>query len=109
MESSRLIAVYTTIATEDAAQQIAHEAVRQKLAACVQIEPIKSVYEWQGQIHSDSEYRILFKTTRVAYGALEDLIRTLHGYELPAIFAVPVELASRDYQKWVTESVRSAR
>ncbi|MBL8808562.1 MAG: divalent-cation tolerance protein CutA [Planctomycetaceae bacterium] len=108
MDSSKLIAVYTTVATEDAAQKMAHEAVRQKLAACVQIDPIKSVYEWQGQIHSDPEYRVLFKTTRAAYSALENLIRSLHSYELPAIFAVPVELASHDYRQWVNENVRPA-
>ncbi len=90
MEPLEILAVYTTVATEDEAHRIAHKAVQRKLAACVQMEPIRSVYEWQGKIHSDPEYRLLFKTTRAAFEPLRDLICSLHSYQLPAIFAVPV-------------------
>ncbi|MFO0976216.1 MAG: divalent-cation tolerance protein CutA [Planctomycetaceae bacterium] len=105
MELLEILAVYTTVATEDDAHRIAHEAVQRKLAACVQMEPIRSVYEWQGKIHSDPEYRLLFKTTRAAFEPLRDLICSLHSYQLPAIFAVPVVAGLPDYLHWVADCV----
>jgi periplasmic divalent cation tolerance protein len=105
MEMLEVIAVYTTVATEEEAQRIAHEAVHRKLAACVQMESIRSVYEWQGKVHSDPEFRLLFKTTRAVFEPLRDLICSLHSYQLPAIFAVPVVAGLPDYIHWVSECV----
>ncbi|MBL8810567.1 MAG: divalent cation tolerance protein CutA [Planctomycetaceae bacterium] len=39
-------------------------------------------------------------------GTVFHLIRSLHSYELPAIFAVPVEEASHSYRRWVIDNVR---
>lgn len=96
-----LIAVYTTVATEEQAQLLTSAAIESNLAACVQSEPIRSTYRWQGQIERQDEIRLLLKTTRTAYPKLEKLLLELHPYELPAIFAVPVCDASAIYEQWV--------
>ena len=95
-----LIAVYTTVANEEQAQLLASAAIENNLTACVQSEPIRSTYRWQGQIEQQEEIRLLLKTTRTAYPKLEKLMLELHPYELPAIFAVPVCDASDAYAKW---------
>jgi periplasmic divalent cation tolerance protein len=95
-----LIAVYTTVANEEQAQLLASAAIENNLTACVQSEPIRSTYRWQGQIEQQEEIRLLLKTTRTAYPKLEKLMLELHPYELPAIFAVPVCDASGAYAKW---------
>ena len=95
-----LIAVYTTVANEEQAQLLASAAIENNLTACVQSEPIRSTYRWQGQIEQQKEIRLLLKTTRTAYPKLEKLLLELHPYELPAIFAVPVCDASGTYAKW---------
>ena len=100
-----LIAVCTTVADEAAADRIAAAAVEQGLAACVQQEPITSTYRWQGRVQREAEIRLLFKTTREAYARLEHLILSLHPYELPAVYAVPVAQASAAYGAWVTDNV----
>lgn len=109
MEMSEIVVVYTTVATEEEAQRIAHQAVQKKLAACVQTEQIRSVYEWQGEIHSEPEYRLLFKTTRAAFEPLRELICTLHSYQLPAVFAVPVVAGLPEYLRWVADCVDRQR
>ena len=96
-----LIAVYTTVTNDEQAQLLASAAIENNLAACVQSEPIRSTYRWQGQIERQDEVRLLLKTTRTAYPQLEKLLLELHPYELPAIFAVPVYDASVAYAKWV--------
>jgi periplasmic divalent cation tolerance protein len=109
MEMLDVLVVYTTVATEEEAHRIAYEAVQRKLAACVQMEQIRSVYEWQGKVQSDPEFRLLFKTTRAAFEPLRDLICSLHSYQLPAIFAVPVVAGLADYIHWVADCVEPAR
>ena len=99
-----LIAVYTTVANDQQAQRLASAATQSNLAACVQTEPIRSTYRWQGQVECQEEIRVLFKTTRTAYRKLEELLVELHPYELPAIFCVPVWDASAAYTQWVQSS-----
>ena len=95
------IAVYTTVASVDEARAMANALVEQRLAACAQIEPIESVYAWKGAVQREPEWRIVFKTAGEQYAAVEAAIRALHGYELPAIHAVPFEHAFQPYADWI--------
>ena len=100
-----LIAVFTTVATHEQADLLARAAVEKRLAACVQIEAIHSTYRWQQEVVSEPEVRLMFKTTQVHDAPLEALLRELHPYELPAIFALPVAEASAAYTDWVVASL----
>jgi periplasmic divalent cation tolerance protein len=99
----RLLAVFTTLATAEAARQMSRALVERKLAACAQITKIESIYSWKGAVQSEAEYRVMFKTTAAQYQAVEAAIRELHTYELPAIHAVAVESAYEPYAAWVAE------
>ena len=99
----KLLAVYTTVASVEAARRIARELVELKLAACAQISEIESFYAWEGAIAHDPEFRILFKTTDEQYPAVEAALRALHDYELPAIHAVALEHAFEPYARWIEE------
>lgn len=100
-----LLTVFTTVANQADADALARAAVEQRLAACVQTETIRSTYHWQGRVACDDEVRLMFKTNHARYAALEALLRELHPYELPAIFALPVAEASDRYADWVRESL----
>jgi periplasmic divalent cation tolerance protein len=97
----KMLAVWTTVATEDDARRIARLCVEQRLAACVQWSRIDSCYEWKGQVQQEPEIRIVLKTTDDRYAALEAALRQAHPYELPAIFAFDVAAASAEYCAWV--------
>lgn len=102
--SMETIAVVTTIDSAERARAIATALVERKLAACVQITPIESVYRWQGTTHIDNEYRVMAKTIRSRYAEVEATIRELHTYELPAVFAFEVTEAYAPYLDWVAEN-----
>ena len=101
-----LLAVFTTVATREQADALARAAVEHRLAACVHIEAIHSCYRWQGEVLSEPEQRLMFKTDAARYAALQALLRERHPYELPAIFALPVSQASADYAAWVSAELR---
>jgi len=105
MKPAELLAVFTTVANQAQADALARAAVEQRLAACVHSEAIRSTYRWQGAIQCEAEVRLMFKTDRTRYAALEALLRELHPYELPALFALPVAAADEPYAAWVGASL----
>lgn len=99
------IAVVTTVGDKKEARRMALALVEAKLAACVQLSRIDSVYAWQGAIEHGKEYRLTVKTTEARYDAVERAIRELHSYSLPAIHAFPFAHVSADYAEWIETSV----
>ncbi|HMO46167.1 MAG TPA: divalent-cation tolerance protein CutA [Rubrivivax sp.] len=102
--ASTPLLVVTTVGTLDEARAMARALVEQRLAACAQITAIESFYRWQGQVESDPEFRVLFKTRAECWPDIEAAIRALHRYELPAIHAIATEQAYAPYAEWVRES-----
>ena len=100
------IAVFTTIDDAAQARAIAHDLVEQKLAACVQISAIDSVYDWQGETQEGQEFRLVLKTTRERYKDVETAIRRLHSYDLPAVYALEAVEAFEPYARWVDDNSR---
>ncbi len=88
-----------------AARQIATALVSERLAACVQMLPIESVYRWEGAIQQEPEVLLHIKTTMGRYKAVEALIKRLHSYELPEISVTPIVGGSEEYLHWIVESV----
>jgi periplasmic divalent cation tolerance protein len=99
---AEFLAVLTTTDSEDSAQVLAASAVAGKLAACAQVDgPVKSVYQWQGKVETDTEWRVLHKTTAARYGELEAPIKSLHTYDTPEIIATPITAGSDEYLAWL--------
>lgn len=101
------VIVSTTTDSEQSARDLAGKAVDAKLGACAQIVgPISSVYRWEGRIRTDTEWRVEVKTAADRVGALVDLVRANHGYDVPEIIATPIEGGSAEYLAWVTGETR---
>lgn len=98
--------VVTTCADRDAAQSMARALVEQRLAACVQMLPIASVYRWKGEIEEAAEILLLFKIKSEDYEEVEKSILALHDYETPQIVALPIAQGSEDYLDWITQATR---
>ena len=105
---SDAIAVVTTTASRADAQRLAEALIGRRLAACAQISAIESIYRWQGEMHREAEFRLLLKTTRDRYDALEQAIRELHGYQLPAIYALAAEPIEARYAEWLRSETSEA-
>ncbi|BAY26171.1 divalent cation tolerance protein [Calothrix sp. NIES-2100] len=98
--------VLVTAANVQEAQAIANALVEAKLAACVSLLPIHSIYTWQGKIHTEDEWQLLIKTDLAQYPTLEAKIRELHSYELSEIIALPIVAGSQPYLQWISEQIK---
>ena len=102
----KLIALHTTVSNEADAQALAQSALETRLAACVQIEAIQSVYRWQGAVQQEKEWRLWMKTTQAKAADLMAFVQTHHPYEVPAIYTTEVLDATPAYANWVAEETR---
>ena len=89
--------VMTTVASEAEAQTLAQYIVQARLAACVQVQAIKSFYIWKEQPCAEQEWLLLIKSRTAGYPALEDFIRAQHPYETPEILQLPITAGSAGY------------
>ena len=55
------VIIVSTFPNKTITKKIANQLVKQKLAACVNITKIDSVYSWKGKIQNDSEYLAIFQ------------------------------------------------
>ena len=97
----------TTTATVEDAGKIAAALVEERMAACVQIvEPITSVYRWQGNVEEEKEVLLLIKSTRDLVPRIADLLEQIHPYEVPELIATPIVGGSTAYLNWLKENLR---
>lgn len=98
--------VTTTVATPEDARRLAQAVLAERLAACVQVEPITSHYRWEGALREDPEWRLVCKTTPQAVSALLALLKAQHPYTLPQLVVQSAQ-ASAEYAEWVWQAVVS--
>jgi periplasmic divalent cation tolerance protein len=103
------ILVLTTVGTKQFAADLAQSIIRARLAACVQVQAVQSVYRWQGEVRSEPEWQLAIKTTASRYADLEQHIRANHSYETPEIVRIVIDGGSQEYLAWVGESVDDPR
>ena len=103
-----IMAVFTSVGNHEEAKLIAKTIVEKKLAACAQLSEIESFYHWNGTLQNEKEYRILFKADAKNYNAIENVIKKMHSYDLPAIHGILIDEISQPYQAWVLENSKHA-
>lgn len=98
------ILIITNLPDRETAMALAHRLIEERLAACVNVmADCTSVYHWQGKSETASEVPVLIKTLAQHYTRLEQLIMSMHPYELPEIIAVPVSNGLPAYLKWIAD------
>ena len=100
------ILITTTTETRDHARLMARSLIDERLAACVEIQTVDSLYHWKGDVCDTVEYVLVIKTRADLYPQIENRIRALHTYELPQIVAIPIVAGSPDYLNWIDQETR---
>jgi periplasmic divalent cation tolerance protein len=102
MADEQLSIILVTVPSQEVAQQLAHDLVRGRLAACVNVvSGVRSIYAWEGKIERAEEVLMIIKTQSSRYVALEEYVRTHHPYEAPEIVEIPAGRVTPRYLQWV--------
>ncbi|MBD2069632.1 divalent-cation tolerance protein CutA [Leptolyngbya sp. FACHB-671] len=101
--------VLVTAASKAEAEAIAQTLIQARLAACVSLMPIQSVYTWQGKVHQEEEWQLMIKTDLNQFADVEAKIREIHSYEVPEIIALPILAGSQPYLNWIAEQTQPVK
>ena len=81
-----MIHVQTTCPDRDSAERLARAALTAHVTACANIVPgIGSLFWWDGEIASETEVLVIFKTSDTARAALVAFLEAEHPYDVPVI------------------------
>ena len=100
MKQSGIVTILSTAAPGEA-PAIAKMFVDRRLVACVNIQPIRSVYRWKGKAVDEGESLMIMKTREKNAGVVIDTIRSENSYDLPEIIVLPVIGGHAPYLDWV--------
>jgi periplasmic divalent cation tolerance protein len=104
MADEQLSIILVTTPSQDVAQQLAQEVVKERLAACVNIvSGVRSIYAWEGKIERTDEVLLIIKTQSARYAELEEFIRAHHPYETPEIVEIPAGRVTSQYWEWIVK------
>lgn len=94
--------VYMTTDGAESARAIARTLVEERLAACANIlDPMISVYRWNGDVQEDRETVLIAKTTVSRVEELTARVNALHAYECPCVVSIPVDGGNQAFLEWV--------
>lgn len=95
--------ITTTSDNRSELDKLSYSLVKQRLAACGQVEgPITSTYTWESKITTSEEFKLTVKTTRKKATEVETYIREHHSYDLPEVMIFEIG-ASSEYEAWVEQ------
>lgn len=96
--------ILVTTGSEAEAQTIATALLEEHLVACVNIlNPVRSLYWWQGEIADDRECLLIMKTRTEHFAAVEAKVQALHSYEVPEVIHLPILAGSSAYLSWLIQ------
>lgn len=103
--TDKIVVLVTTSGVRQA-KKIARALVEGRLAACANlIEPVRSIYRWEGKLAEDRECLLIIKTTRGRFEEVRACVEKLHSYSVPEVIALPIVDGAANYLNWIAESV----
>jgi len=103
----KYIVVFITASCLKEARKIADALLSKRLVACVNIiKGVDSFFTWKRKKERAREILLIAKTEFSKFGEVEKLVKRNHFYETPEIIAIPIVAGSKQYLKWIEDSVK---
>ena len=96
------IVVLCTCPDQTSADLLCEQLLNQRLAACINIVPgARSIYRWNGRVHTGDEVVLIIKTTDARLAGLTRRLQALHPFDVPELVALPVSGGLLAYLAWL--------
>lgn len=88
------------------AEKLGALIINKKIAACVDLWPITSCYNWEGSYQSVTQAMLLVTTFEAKLEEVNEIISENHTYSVPLIAGVDVRRINHPYKEWMTEVIK---
>ena len=99
-----VLVMITTESSRANALRVAKLLVQDKLAACVSIKQIFSIYKWDGDIEETKEFEITIKSKPEFKDYLVDLLNEISTFDVPQIIYKKFN-SDIKYYDWFNETI----
>ncbi len=106
-DACRLSVVLVT-APRGRGAEIAKVLLEERLAACVNVVGITSLYWWEGSINNDDEDLLIIKTRRECIDELIETLKRVHPYQVPEVIALDTARVLDSYLAWACREASCA-
>ena len=100
---NQILLLITTESNKEKAKEIAKLLLKRKLAACVSIKDIYSIYVWEGKIEEIFEVEITIKSKPKLKNDLIVFLQKKSSYEIPQIIFKKFNSENK-YINWVNKT-----
>ena len=99
----QVLLLITSEHNKKAAKKIAKLLLKKKLAACVSLKNIYSIYEWEGKVEKVNEVEITIKSKPELKNDLIIFLQKITSYDVPQIIYKKFD-SEKKYINWVNKS-----
>ncbi len=99
-----ILVIIATESSKTNAVRMAKLLIKEKLAACVSIKQIFSVYEWDGDIQENKEFEITIKSKPEFKDDLIAFLHKISTYDVPQIIYKKYH-AEIKYYDWLNKTI----
>ena len=100
---NQILLLITTESNKEKAKEIAKLLIKRKLAACVSIKDIYSIYVWEGKIEEIFEVEITIKSKPKLKNDLIVFLQKKSSYDIPQIIFKKFNSENK-YINWVNKT-----
>ena len=101
---NKVLLLITTEYNKKVAKKIAKLLLKKKLAACVSLKDIHSIFEWEGKIYEVNEVEISIKSKPEVKKALMYFLQKMLSNDVPQIIHKKFN-SEKKYLNWVNKSI----
>ena len=101
-----MILILVSFESNEDAERCANYLIDNKLAACVEIYPVKNFYVWKGEKVAANEFSGIIKTEDGYFEKVEQALKKILPYEIPQIVEIKASNANKVYLDWLQKQVK---
>ncbi len=87
------------------ARAFARRLVDERLAACVNLHEVHSIYRWQAAVEGAEDLQLVLKSSLECIPRLEAFLHEEHPYDVPECIVLRPEHVEARYAAWLAESL----
>lgn len=96
----------TSVENKMQADMIMKHLFEEKLSSCVHYFNVKTKYTWNDKILGDDEIVMFIRTKVELYQEVQDLLVSIHPYEVPDITMISADKVNDAYLQWLNQNVK---
>ena len=101
---NKVLLLTTTESNKKRSKRIAKLLIKKKLAVCVSLKDIYSIYEWEGKIEEVEEVEIIIKSEPELKNDLISFLQKKISYDVPQILLKKFN-SEKNYVKWIKRTL----